>query len=391
MGGIRRGVRAASASSIEITFFYRGERCRERIRLKPTPANLKAAEKYKAAIEDSISKGTFNYLATFPESSKAEKYVERKGQILTVEVFLDAWLERQRKHVKASTFDGYRKIMLNILIPNFGNLKLDALKRATIRGWCHSLECGNKRISNILSPLRIALQEAVDDELIEMNPLYGWSYKRKEAVKEDDDVDPFSPDEQAIILASIDGQFHNLVQFALWTGLRTSEFIALEWGDIDWRRGSFRVSRAKTLAAKDPEVPKTKAGKRDVKLLEPALTALKEQKQHTRLHPSNRVFLNPHTGLPWTGDQQIRSFWTRALTQAKIRYRRPYQTRHTYASMMLSAGESPMWVAQQMGHSDWTMIARVYGRWIPDANPTAGNKALEVFVKTPALRHREAV
>ena len=42
--------------------------------------------------------------------------------------------------------------------------------------------------------------------------------------------------------------------------------------------------------------------------------------------------------------------------------------------MMLSAGESPMWVAQQMGHSDWTMIARVYGRWIPEAAPDAGQK-----------------
>lgn len=50
-----------------------------------------------------------------------------------------------------------------------------------------------------------------------------------------------------------------------------------------------------------------------------------------------------------------------ALKKAGVRYRRPYQTRHTFASMLLSAGEHPMWVAQQMGHSDWTMIAQVYG------------------------------
>ena len=47
--------------------------------------------------------------------------------------------------------------------------------------------------------------------------------------------------------------------------------------------------------------------------------------------------------------------------------------------MMLSAGESPMWVAQQMGHADWTMIARVYGRWIPDAVPDAGQKVVATF------------
>jgi integrase len=47
--------------------------------------------------------------------------------------------------------------------------------------------------------------------------------------------------------------------------------------------------------------------------------------------------------------------------------------------MMLSAGESPMWVAQQMGHSDWTMIAQIYGRWIPEGAPDAGQEAVKIF------------
>jgi integrase len=32
-----------------------------------------------------------------------------------------------------------------------------------------------------------------------------------------------------------------------------------------------------------------------------------------------------------------------------------------------------------MGHSDWTMIARIYGRWIPEAAPDAGQKAVKIF------------
>ncbi|CAJ0816161.1 hypothetical protein LMG18101_02830 [Ralstonia flaminis] len=38
-----------------------------------------------------------------------------------------------------------------------------------------------------------------------------------------------------------------------------------------------------------------------------------------------------------------------------------------------------MWVAKQMGHADWTMIARVYGRWMPSADTEAGNRAVEKF------------
>jgi len=68
-----------------------------------------------------------------------------------------------------------------------------------------------------------------------------------------------------------------------------------------------------------------------------------------------------------------------------VRYRRQYQTRHTYASMMLTAGESPVWLANQMGHSDLTMIARTYGRWIDDAAPTAGSKAVKMFRQKSCL------
>jgi hypothetical protein len=40
-------------------------------------------------------------------------------------------------------------------------------------------------------------------------------------------------------------------------------------------------------------------------------------------------------------------------------------------SMMLQAGESVMWVAQQMGHTDWTFTARIYSRWVSIDAPEA--------------------
>ncbi|WP_199179933.1 hypothetical protein [Chromobacterium sinusclupearum] len=44
-----------------------------------------------------------------------------------------------------------------------------------------------------------------------------------------------------------------------------------------------------------------------------------------------------------------------------------------------SAGEHPMWVAKQMGHADWGMIRRTYGRWIPSEVDDAGKRAVEMF------------
>jgi integrase len=375
MGRGGRGVRAVSDSSVEITFMYRGVRCRERITLKPTATNLKKAEQHKAAIEHAISIGTFDYSVTFPRSSRAAKFAPEASHE-TVNGFLTRWLEAKRKHIASSTFDGYRKLVELRLIPALGDHMLVDLKRKTVRDWLDTLQVSNKTLSNIQSCLRSALNDAAEEELIDTNPLAGWTYSRKEAPPKEDDVDPFSPEEQQAVLGALSGQARNMMQFALWTGLRTSELVALDWGDIDWLREEVLVTRAMTQAARGKaETTKTTAGRRSVKLLRPAMEALRAQKTHTFLADAE-VFQNPRTLERWAGDGPIRkTMWVPAMKKAGVRYRRPYQTRHTYASMMLSAGEHPMWVAKQMGHTDWTMIARVYGRWMPSADKSAGTKA----------------
>ena len=379
MGRGGRGVRAVSDSSIEITFMYRGVRCRERITLKPTATNLKKAEQHKAAIEHAISIGTFDYSVTFPRSVRAARFAPEACRE-TMNGFLTRWLAGKEKHIAISTFDGYRKIVTLRLIPAVGDTMLVDLKRKVVRDWLDTLEVSNKTLSNIQSCLRSALSDAVDEELIELNPLAGWNYSRKSGPLKGDDVDPFSPEEQQAVLDALSDQARNMMQFAFWTGLRTSELVALDWGDIDWIREEVMVSRAMTQAGKGKaETTKTAAGRRTVKLLRPAMEALKAQKPHT-YQADSEVFQNPRTLERWAGDGPIRkTMWVPAMKKAGVRYRRPYQTRHTYASMMLSAGEHPMWVAKQLGHTDWTMIARVYGRWIPQTDENAGRKGELAF------------
>jgi integrase len=127
------------------------------------------------------------------------------------------------------------------------------------------------------------------------------------------------------------------------------------------------------------ESTKTIAGRREVKLLSPALDALKAQKAFTFLKGAE-VFQNPNTGERWTGDKTIRQgMWAPTLRKVGVRYRKPYQTRHTFAFMALMAGESPMWVAKQMGHTDWSLTAKRYARWIPSNMPDAGSKMTEAW------------
>lgn len=371
------GVRAASSSTIEIDFYFQGTRCRERIKLQPTPANLKKAARHRAAILDSIDAGTFDYPVTFPRSKNARKFI--RGDRL--DNYLRGWLKAKKPTLKTSTYRDYFKTIEGQLIPQFGHLLLPEIKRGHVRDWAAKLTCSNKRISNLVSPLRAALDDAMHDELIPANPLAGWHYRKQEGPRETDDLDPFTADEQVAILEATPVDGRPLLQFAFWTGLRTSELVALEWGDIDWRQKRLRVSRAITQASKGrAEATKTTAGTRTIDLLPRAIEALKTQKALSYLHPSGRVFLNPRTVEPWTGDQAIRkTLWTHALKRAGVRYRRPYQTRHTYASMMVSAGEPLAWVSRQMGHTSVVTTARIYANWVPIANNMAGSRADQLF------------
>jgi integrase len=90
----------------------------------------------------------------------------------------------------------------------------------------------------------------------------------------------FTAEEQSLILEKLSGQERNLLALAFWAGMRTSGLIGLEWGDIDFQRGTVQVQRSLTRAAiaikREAETPTTKPGRRDVKLLATMQTATRE-------------------------------------------------------------------------------------------------------------------
>ncbi|SFI74487.1 DUF3596 domain-containing protein [Nitrosomonas sp. Nm34] len=84
MGGNKYpGVRESSDSSIEMDFYNKKQRCRERFSLKPSPANLRKAAQHRAAILNAIDAGTLDYSYTFPESKNAIKFAPSQYTIRT--------------------------------------------------------------------------------------------------------------------------------------------------------------------------------------------------------------------------------------------------------------------------------------------------------------------
>lgn len=356
--------KGVNSESIRIKFMYRGMECRESLKLSHSKANINYAVRLRGEILNAIEKNTFRYIDYFPNSGHAEKFGNVPSRV-TVGELLREQLGVAERTLSPSTHRGYKQVYDSHLAAQWDKTLLLELTPPAIRAWIGTLDCKIKTVRNILTPLRNALEQAVNDDLITHNPLDRVKLDKimpREQRKSAYVVDPFSFAEITAILSACTGQERNLFQFAFATGMRTSEFIALEWSSIDWVGKKIHVERVKVEGVTKEEA-KTDAGKRIIDMTQGAYEALLNQKQYTQLL-GQVVFHDDRYSLPWKDDSPVKKRWMIALRKAGVRYRNPYQTRHTFASTLLSSGTNPLYVAKQMGHVNTEMVTRNYGRWI---------------------------
>jgi len=382
MGNKRSGVSKGSATSIVISFTYQGKRCKERVRGEPSEANLEKAIKFRRRVLDAIEDGTFDYATAFPKSNK--RFIFTPTSSVKIKQYLIEWFDFHKHIYSESALKKNQLIIDNQLIPAFGKYPISELKYIHIKKWFKKQNITSKTLNNKLTLLNQALNEAVEDELISVNPLYGKKIKGNKASKRQEIIDPCSTKEVELILDNCKGQQSNLFHFAFSTGLRTSEYIALTWNDVDWSRKRVKVDKAKTAGSKGVGEVKTYSSNRWVKLNNDVIETLKNQKQFTFLQ-GKEIFHNPYTNKPWIGDRPIRNQWTTILKNAGVRYRYPYQTRHTFATLSITAGEQIGWVSKQMGHTDAGFTYKTYAGWIDEDAPEAGNKLANILKQKSSI------
>ena len=85
------------------------------------------------------------------------------------------------------------------------------------------------------------------------------------------------------------------------------------------------------------------------------------------------------SGNPFINRNVTSRIWYPTLRHLGLRPRRPYQTRHTAATLWLASGENPEWIARQMGHSSTEMLFRVYSRFVPNLTRQDGSAFEELL------------
>lgn len=351
-------------SSIRVKFTWQGKQVRERLSvngvpLAPTMANIKYATRLVAEVKAQIAAGTFDYAATFPDSKAAPKAAGRTGDELFFDL-IDRWWDTLE--LKPSTKTQYLQQKENFWKVHLANKPIKQFVHSDIKGaLLKGTWKSNKSRNNQLSIIRGVFELAVLDKQIATNPCDGLEH----ATVQEKAPDPFSLKEVAQVLAGLrkwySEQIVNYVQFQFFSGLRTSEAIALAWDDVDFNAGEVLVHEV-VVYKEAQDSTKTNMA-RKVKLTSEAKAAIERQKKFTRV-AGGKVFNDPYYNEPWLYQRITNSaFWKTTLRRLGMRHRRAYNTRHTYATLGLMAGANPAFMARQLGHSV-EMFFKVYAKWI---------------------------
>jgi integrase len=371
--------------SIRVDFMHKGVRHRHTLGIEPTKANLKHALALRSAALFALKKGQYNEAEFFPHSRSpngngavskrlgdlAERYMPLKAVDITPETesrygtALNECLNALGSH----------RMIDGLLPTDIQQLRADLIATRAVSTVNHYL-------ATFLGFLLWCEDNQYCQGLSKHCTRFKKSYK---------DPDPLTFAEYQALLDK--GCWHPIdkasVTVAVYTGLRPGELLALAVEDVAPDLSLLRVRRAITQSLSF-KVPKT-TKERTVRLFPPAQDALRvlmedakgrepvDLKVWLNRHESRvdrvRVLLSPRTQArkkvvnDWYVPSAWNTKWANVVRRAGIRARPPYQTRHTYACWNLTARGNLAFIANQMGHSDYSMLVKVYGRWIDSESP----------------------
>lgn len=284
--------------------------------------------------------------------------------------FAATWIEERRGQWKRSTLAQYEQLLKSHVSPALGSRRVTFVDESAVRRFLTA--CADAGLSARRTNVALILAKSI---LYAAGDRYGvdvrWLRRIAPLHEPDVDIDPLAPDEIARLLAACPPWWRPFFTVSLLTGARPSELAGLRWGDVDLPRRTFRIRAIRYRGVEG--TPKTRASRRDVDVLTPvgaALQAQRAQQGVQRLRaglgaagPEDHVFTGPEGGLLNVAYVRDR-VWGPTLARAELRQRNLYQTRHSFASNALEAGESPQWVARMLGHRTVKLVFEVYAKWI---------------------------
>ena len=340
---------------------------------KTVRGSKKDAQKYLNGVLREIDLGTF---------------VEPSPMCLSE--YLDNWLAVAAKpRLSEQSHADYVYLLKQYVRPNIGGLKLMDIKPMDIQSLYTKLSdkgLSPRTVRYIHVLLTSAFKQGIRWRLLAQNPA-AYAELPKMVRKE---MQALSPEEATRFLRAASDHPYNLIfMFALVTGMRPEEYLAIQWKDVDFERQTVTVQRAVVFRRRGNQggyyftEPKTSQSRRTIPLPIKIIQALQVHKRNQSEH---RLRIGPNyqnldlvfateKGSPMNrqnlGARAFKTILKNAELPTTIRL---YDLRHTCATLLLAAGENPKVVSERLGHSTIVLTLDIYSHVLPSMQRAATEK-----------------
>lgn len=260
----------------------------------------------------------------------------------------DTWAPTYAAQLAPKTRATYSAVYDAHISPTLGSVQLRSVTAEMIGRWQTdrlAAGAGPSAVAKALTLLGSILQRAAESGRITSNPA---RFVRKARLPKRDEVRPLAPATVERMRAASSPRDAVLLSLLAYAGLRPGEALALRWGDV--RERTLLVQRAVSLG----DVKRTKTGAtRTVRLLSPLAADLREWRLRSGRPSDDGLVIPAYAGGAWTEpayQSWRRRAFARALAAAGVEHARPYDLRHSFASLLLHEGRSVIYVARQLGH-----------------------------------------
>ncbi len=302
--------------------------------------------------------------------------------------YLDEWVERYRgqgrRGFREITRDEYRRLIRAYAHRHFPRkLKLADVSTyalARFMDWLADEAEQGKRLSdrtiaNAVIPLRAALSTAKREGLIRHNPAQGLAMPHREHPP-DEEVKVFSRDQLAAILAMAPEQHRPLFELLASTGLRISEAIALQRLHLQLDQNEPEVCIRRAFVRDRIVPPKSKYGKREVRLPPPLAARLRAHLAAQPHQDSTALTFPSEAGGPLDPGNLRRRVLKPLVEEVDAPWAGFHTFRHTFASLHLSQGTNLLQLSRALGHHSPAFTLTRYTYLLPGGGAPALDLAL---------------
>lgn len=315
--------------------------------------------------------------------AELEKGYDYQGSTTTLKDYLPLWLEQRRISLRPKTVHQYGKIIQNHILPVIGKEKLKDLRLLQIEQFYSRLienGMGARTVRVVHNILHSALAKAVKYGLVIFNATQGANLPRY-SHEEMTVLDSYQVTQ--FLIAARGTPNYTIFYLAITTGMRMGELFGLKWADIQWNVGVLHVQRQNQYVPGHGYnfiEPKTRAGRRSIKLGMGAIELLHQYKEEQEMlkqcigagwHDLDLVF--PNTVGKASDGSNLREEFKKVLNIAGLPRMRFHDLRHTAASLLLNNNVPVIIVSNMLGHSKPSVTLDIYAHVFHDMQGEAAN------------------